>query len=501
MYPIPESASPIPYPFGENRMICRYDTLSLTSCLTVLLLTGLVASPSIAVAQTWQDQIGLTDLIAEKGAALEDGSGVRVGLVEAQASPTNINYFPNSASSQFTGKVISDVSSGFGGATGTSSHATTVATRLFGNTGGVAPGVTDVSVYQASDFLNNYLGTGGSAPGTAAFDVTNHSYVSNGNTAGAIENASQRLDYVINRDNTFVAVGTNNGSGNSTPELLASSYNAVTVGLTNGGHARGETVAVDINGNSVNYGVGRIKPDIVAPEAATSFATPLVSGSAAILKEAGAGTNAAENETVKAILFAGATKEEFSGWDRTIDRPIDEVFGFGELNIRNSYNIFEGGEFEGVKTGVGSGTDIGTNGYDYDQFDGDSGADDLFYDFSVFADGGSLSAALNWNAEITDGNNSPFAFSPSFSGLANLDLALFDSSGTLVDQSISTDYNLEHIYQPDLAAGDYTLRISGDSATDFGLAWRIQAVPEPSSALFILGVGLMLVSKRRRDIP
>jgi hypothetical protein len=85
--------------------------------------------------------------------------------------------------------------------------------------------------------------------------------------------------------------------------------------------------------------------------------------------------------------------------------------------------------------------------------------------------------------------------------LANLDLELYDSTGTfmgsLLDSSLSTLYNYEHIYLQDLAAGNYTFKVSGDSAVDYGFSWRIHPVPEPATVVF-LGFGLAGLAARRR---
>jgi len=82
-------------------------------------------------------------------------------------------------------------------------------------------------------------------------------------------------------------------------------------------------------------------------------------------------------------------------------------------------------------------------------------------------------------------------------------LELYDSTGTfmgsLLDWSLSTVYNTEHIYVQDLAAGNYTFKISGDSAVDYGFSWRIDAVPEPATVVF-LGLGLAGLATRRRRV-
>ncbi len=463
----------------DSTMPNRSPVLKLFMAVAILAFV----TPSVTLGQAYKDAVGYNDLLAEKGGALEDGSGLRVLQPEA---PVGGNYMPNVSDSQFTGKTI--VNGTPGGSTGSSGHATNVGRSFYGNTNSMTPGITEITGYDANDYLGRVLNfnTGGD-PLAQNFDVGNHSYIATGLTDADQTNLLQRFDYVINRDNTLMFVGANNGSGNSQPDLMAPSYNAVTVGRTDGNHSRGATSG---------YGTPRIKPDIVAPAATTSGATPIVASAGALLRDAGSGSNAAENEVVKALLFAGATKEEFPDWDRTVSRPIDDVFGFGELNILNSYHILEGGEFDGSTSAPSSNS--GLFGWDFANF---NGTDDLFYDFEI-TDGlmaAELSAALVWNIEVIDNNPDANVFDASTS-LANLDLELFDSTGSflgsLVDSSLSTDYNLEHIYLTDLAAGTYTFRISGDAAADFGFAWRITTIPEPAGSVVLLIGALALIRRR-----
>ncbi|QDT06709.1 hypothetical protein K227x_51250 [Rubripirellula lacrimiformis] len=440
----------------------------------------------------WRDDVGFTQLATELGAATPTGAGVDVAMAEALVGG---NYLPNTGTPNFSGKTITDLT---GTNPAASTHATGVANFFFGNTTSIAPGVTNIAAYDANDWIDVASGLSTvTAPVAHPYSVMNHSYIGNV-TAAEIplaENFSQRVDYIVNRDNVLMVAGSNNGNSTTLPHLLAGSYNAIIVGRSDGNHAHGTTV---ING------AGRQRPDIVSPASVTSTATPQVSSAAALLHEAAAGTNATNVEAMRAILMAGATKDEFFDWDRTTTRPIDDVYGAGELNVYNSYRIVQGGEFEGsiaIPT-----TSVGLFGYDFN-----SPADfasDFLYDFEV-ASGqvmDELSIFLQWNIDVGDSDLSDDGFQPSLDplfggGLADLNLALFDSSGSLIDQSISSVDNFEHIYLTGLTEGNYRLHVSGDRAVDYGLAWRgslgVTAVPEPTT-WFVAAVAITGVALRRR---
>ena len=442
------------------------------------------------VGQSALDQIGFTELQARLGAAIPDGSSINTAQIEAPVVRTDA-FFPITTNDQFSGTTFIN---GTDPVIPNSDHATNVGVRFFGSRSSQTPGIDNITVYGASDFIAR-LGNGSSNPEAFGFDVTNHSYIAEvaatnstpANDRAANEQTLQRFDFVNDRDNTIAVVGTDNGSRSVTPSLFAPSYNSITVGRTDGLHSQTTTDLVS--------GDARFAVELVAPESSTSFATPHVSSSAALLLEAGAGTNFTQNEAVRAALFAGATKDEFAAWDRTTTRPIDERFGFGELNVNNSYAIFEGGE---VNASANPSTDLGLNAWDYGDFDGG----DLFYDFTVGANDNltELSAVLTWNADFTDGIPGHFEFSPQFD-LSDLNLELFDANGVLIDSSLSTAYNHEHIYlNTPLGAGTYTFRLSGDSATDFGFAFRstvVSVTPEPGS-LVVLAALLTGYSTRRR---
>ncbi len=315
-------------------------------CVPFLLATCLTTQ--LVLAQDWRELTGYNRLRNEVGQSLENGAGISVSLVEAGGA--NFNFMPDVANAEFAGKVISN---GTGTANGTSGHATSVAQVLFGSTSSIATGVTNVTAYDAGDWIinRNNLGQAGLNPLANPFSVQNHSYIADGLAVPVANEALARMDYIINRDGVTSTVGMNNGASNTLPQLFGQSYNSISVGLTNGAHSNGTTTL----GTS-----GRIKPDIVAPAGVTSLATPMVGATAAVLHQkavnmGAAGADARQPEAMKAIIMAGATKTQFANWDQVVNanvitRPLDETFGAGQLNVYNSYKILEGGEFDGNLT-------------------------------------------------------------------------------------------------------------------------------------------------------
>ncbi|TWU56624.1 hypothetical protein Poly51_25400 [Rubripirellula tenax] len=472
-----------------------------TSRLTFAILILIAAATQTASAD-WRDDIGYTQLTNELGVATPTGAGVAVSM--AEAPDASARYLPNTSGTNFTGKTVTNETAS---STGFNSHASGVAGLFFGNTTSVAPGVTSVAAFEANSWINDALGlTTTTAPVAHPYSVQNHSWIANGTTAEIPEviDAAKRVDYLANRDNVLIIGGANNGSTSSVPHLLAHSYNAINVGITNvertvGNHSQGNTTLA-------GYGPGRPRPDIVAQAGVTSSSTPMVSSAAALLYEVAGSSNANNVEAMRAVLMAGATKDQFADWDRTATRPIDETFGAGELNVYNSYKILEGGEYNG--TVIAPTSSVGLFGYDFNE--PVSMSSSFLYQFDVPSGQvmDELSIFLQWSMDVVNASTIPMEFIPSTDpllggGLANLDLHFYDSNNSLVDQSISSVDNFEHIYLTGLSAGTYTLEVSGDRATEYGLAWRSSvsavAVPEPSTfvTLAIFGGGLALRFRRR----
>ncbi|AMV32189.1 hypothetical protein VN12_08700 [Pirellula sp. SH-Sr6A] len=443
----------------------------------------LTLAPMQGACAQYQAAIGYTKLVQElngRGIPVPTAAGLRVGLVEA--SGDSVTYFPNTGSPEFAGKSFSNL----GPATtpAQSSHATTVARNFIGNTWSIAPGVSQVDVYDAEFFVFNQQGlASGLQPLPTNVAVMNHSFVADLIPASAGVEVNARMDHTINRDAFTNVVALNNGTG-AVPQIYGQSYNSLVVGRTDGNHSYGVTT----------IGVtGRTKPDIVAPDEATSFATPIVSSTATFLHSAANNLNMANArapEAMKAIIMAGADKSPIAGWSNTSTRPLDSIFGAGEVDVYNSYKILEGGEFNGTSGFPTSNS--GLFGWDLGEAQANS---NQFWTFEV-SPGGSISEAsilLTWNAHYEDANGN---FDLNEFTVANMSMRLYEATdagiGSLVAFSDSPVDNVEHLYLMNLSSGRYALEISSDIATRFGLAWRITAVPEPGtlwlvSVVFVAG--------------
>jgi len=433
----------------------------LTCCLWI----QAFATPYVVRAD-YKADVGYTQLTNELGGALPTGAGISVTHVEALQSG---NYMPDEFHAEFLGKTFDNVS---GSSTGVSSHATTVGRYFYGTDTSMAPDIGVIDNFESG----NWLGTGFLRAGlflepkTDTNRIQNHSWIG---SAGDPSDAIRRLDYAIERDGFTAVVAVNNGSATAIPQLLAHSYNAIVVGRTDGNHSSGNTTFDE---------AGRMKPDIVAPYGAVSYSTPMISAAAALLAETidndSSLTNANSPQCIKALLLAGATKDEFPSWSRTPAHPLDNHYGVGELNIYNSYQTLASGESFPSNTGTVSG--IGWNSKSV------SGVTNAHYFFEVPASNvmTRLSVILAWNREITDGGGGGFdpqAF------VADFDLHLHEASNftsyALLETSTSNVDNVEHVYRRNLLAGQYAIEVEAHDAGEYALAWfsRSALIPEIST--------------------
>lgn len=466
------------------------------------------SAPAAGQSPSYLDEIGYTSLRDRLGTATPNGSGVLVTQVEALESANS--YLPNPA--VFPGQVIIDRTGG--GAV--SGHATTVGRYFYGDLS-IAPGIPQVNAYRVSDpgLSGDWLGDGYLRTGTPLAPladparVQNHSYIDTGPPTDptAIE-ILRRLDYTIGRDNVVVVVAVNNGAG-SVPVLQASGYNSIAVGLNSGNSSSGPTVA---------DGAGRSKPDLVVPLDLTSFATPVVSASAALLVQtAAAKADPAEAaasgrvETIKAALLSGATTSPFAGlaqpWHRTDNgsfvEPLDRRFGAGQLNIDNSHQILSAPRQDGTDLSRDAPT-----GWDFGTLSATAPTRRYYFDAPSGAGNATLTATITWLRRIPQTGGS---FTTTTTTLADIDLRIYETDGDLnlgqlVDWSLSPVDNLQHTRTDLLSMGHYALEVSlaelpsGQSSEDFAVAWQVTVtpVPEPSGILLVVVAMAMVFRLRAR---
>ncbi len=466
--PFPGVNRPVPPPrilairtflhrFADNSpapLVNRHSSAIAISCSVLLGLTG------NSLRAGWKDEIGFTRLQALAGGSLPTAPSEGLTQVEAYYPINTTNYSPDTSSSLFSNQSINLKS----GASGISNHATHVATNFYGSAS-LLPGSATVDVYYASDWAQSgFLNFGtNSTPRTETRAVQNHSWVGSFGSEAIDTEINQRIDYAIDHGNFVCVVGEHN-LPNLTPNLLAQSYHTISVGRDDGQHTAGFTTL---------DGSGRIKPDIVAPSAApeyaTSWTTPMVSGAAGLLH---AKLSAAPYSLVgadlprviKALLLATATKNTVSNWDNSPTRPLDERYGAGELNIHHAWLALSAGR----KTS-GNATN-GIRGWAAETV-GRNSTKNYFFTIPPGTPPTPFCTALTWHRSVSSGSWT--------SSLVNLKLELYHASATTIGSLITTSDsavdNVELIYDSSLASGDYAIVVTKgavNGSTPFALAWH-----------------------------
>ena len=492
------------------------------------ILTLIAIAPASGFA-TPLDDIGFTQLQTELGAAIPDGMGVDVTHVEANTGDPDLGefiYAPNPASAEFSGKTLIDVT---GLTTAFSGHAETVGRFFYGNTASSTPGITNVDVYLADHWLTDgFLTPDGvgmlkAQPLISSSRIANHSYVGAGDEDYPTPNLLRRMDWLVATDEFINVVGFNGSSSNP---LFGSAFNTIAVNDT-GSPSTANAQHVDSLYNGSRVGV-----DVVAPEANPSNAAPRAASVAALLAEAahsdpslstdpvvtftvnrdGAQVyNAERSEIVKASLMAGVDREtnnsntgDIVGYrENAIDQTangLDRRYGAGQLNVYNSYHIVTGAEQNSLEDHIPGGGQIETSGFDYDPlFGGLNGSnDEASYFFSSDSVPLQIFASLVWNIDIDGGTLGDFDDTATLYGL---DLFLYDVSDAenwlLLSSSQSDVDNTENLWMLIDSGKDYAMQVRvavGQAAFewDYGLAWRMQAVPVPAAAwLFTSALGLL----------
>ena len=498
---------------------------------------------------TYDNLIGYPELIAQLGASVPTGNGIGVHHVEASvgSGPQAGNYAVDPNTSGFSGKVFTNatLSAGvFQGSASPSNHARGVGFNFYGNSISVAPDISTIASYEAnhwlgfsvsgssatphaSGFLNTLQGAA-SLPDTTSARIANHSWIGEFTTSSVNSEVLRRFDFVVEQDDFLNVVGIQNGTA-ADRILLKNAFNDIAVGMTNGNHVEGT------QGADSTYSAGRVAPNIVAPglnvsntATTTSLATPMVSAVGALLLETaqnsglsnGSITNrtrtinhAETSEVIKAILMAGADRavdnavgDDLNDYAIDTNNNLDLDYGAGQVNAFHSYNILAAGEHDSDQD-LGGSLDIGSLGWDYDANFGGGGTTNNrgSYFFTAASSNDVLHATLAWNIAV-----SGFTNSAAHTTLHDLNLVLVDVTNNqiLTDpgaSSQSTNQNTENIFFDGLVAGNrYEIRVEAASGQpdfdwDYGLAWRINQVPEPSSVtISLLGAFSVFALGRRR---
>ncbi|MCH8806429.1 MAG: RNB domain-containing ribonuclease [Planctomycetes bacterium] len=246
--------------------------------LTLATLIGL--APAV-VAQERRDLTGWFNLRDRLGSAFPTGADITVLQVEGWAP----GYLPfiGQGTGEFSGKINIDHT----GLAQTSSHAGTVGRRWYGNTQGYAPGIVTIESYNADHFLTLVLQwtrriaasewpafIARLDPGDAR--IINNSWIL-GSPSESERRALVRSDFQTEFFGLIYINAVNNGAASAMPPGFTSSFNSIVVGRSDGNSSAGPTT---VQG-------ARAKPDLVAPDTATSWTAPQVGGAAAGLDTTG----------------------------------------------------------------------------------------------------------------------------------------------------------------------------------------------------------------------
>lgn len=424
-----------------------------------------------------------------------NGAGIRVAQPEASLTIDNLTWQVNPAfvsqpTNLFTYYSSSGSSNAYPNSLGVESgHAGEVGRQFYSPVYGVATNVAQVDNYEANHFINDIVDTAVAIPAS----IVNQSFADpDTNSQAAYDTIYD--NYAAQYRTLFIS-----GAGNDARvEPPSTCYNGISVGAYWNG--------VNVGGVGPTPNGGRCKPDITAPNVYTSYTTPLVSGVAALLAQAGVrgdgggDTNSATDMRVlKALLLNGAVKPV--GWTNGAARPLDARFGAGFLNALNSYVQLTGGKQNYIVTNkvslnaahpptgdtgtvaVLSGWNFSTNVSGRSNSPGSQNDTIHHYYFNVSNVNSvakfTATATLVWNRQQSQ------------SAINNLNLFLYDcANSNLVMSSTSAVDNVEHLYITNLAQGRYDLQVwkaGGNNAAivsaaePYALAWEF--VPPPVLAL------------------
>lgn len=449
-------------------------------------------------------------------------------------------------------------SEGFG-FTGVAPEATLVSINAVGVPGGPDPALVTLATTPGMKVINQSAGYGGSSslgthpeelsidhwveekgivyvgaagndgPGSGTINTPNGAY--NGITVGnaIFEVGTVNADYPRVFDGTAAttiispssSIGPT-GDGRCKPDITAQGTDVLGAFameyLTGAPPAFQYDPAYPTSGNHGLYGVRqRISATTDRGNPGTSFSSPQVAGLAALMVEQARRNASEEGEhplVIKSIMQTTADKPagspagpgvpEVPGWHKGVAGaaddtgvPLDFRWGAGVMDPRQAIDLIDTEKIFHDDGEINrDGWSLSTL-YDTDPLNayGFSGHGYLLNDLVA---GQPLTATLNWYKHVDASLMS--------STLLNLDLRLYSWDGTAVTllaalSSTSINENVEHIYAPSLAGGDYILRVSTglfmDRASEtYALSWDATFVPAPG-VMGVWTIAAVCVVRRR----
>jgi hypothetical protein len=440
---------------------------------------------------------GFGDLSTRLGESAPTGQDVGLGFVEAGGTDAD-RYAPDLAA--FPNRNILLMS----GPSITSAHATQVLNTFVAR----APGVVDVWSWEALDWLQGgFLNFGAGAPLSppTGLRVFNHSWVAGNNDPAVDNDVMRRFDYQITRDGSIECVGTSNSLNATTPYILSSQFNGLTVGHPAGAHQ--DTIGGGRDGQ------GRMKPDLVASAGNSSNSAPRAAALASLLLETAAtdpsvsaNPDADDPQVIKAAILAGATHPD--GWSNepivkgavrgVTTRPLDFEWGAGYLNADRSHLILTGGE-QPASTSVPVEPTVDAVGWSRTTI---TSGTSRYWRFETFQETDEVVILATW----------PRVVSANFASwsMMNIDLRLhrvegttllplsgddglpYFDSGTVVSES-DVD-NVELLVVRGLEPGEYVFEIFrnvGATSTSVAVAWIMPETTPPAPIGDLNGDGII----------
>jgi hypothetical protein len=258
----------------------------------------------------------------------------------------------------------------------------------------------------------------------------------------------------------------------------------------------------------------------------TSFASPIVAASAALMVDAGksfGGGEIIDPRVIKAILLTSAIKTP--GWDNgqhldpdgviRTTQALDYAAGAGALNLDVAYHIQIGDPLGpgirilGLNTtagldGLGGGMVL-HRGWDFGLATSTAPVDYIFAE--PIHSGDILTATLTWFAKRTFDAGTQISTDESLDNLAlQIWLDLAGVPTTLIAESDAAYSTVEHLNVVLPQDGTYSLRVlwegevygpGTDTEQNFGNSWNVTATPEPGSVVLVL-MGAAVAGRRRR---